>query len=125
MPRYEVWDKAKLGQRKGEAETVCYVIDTAIEASKALSKGSHTVNVYNAKKKDTANPYGIYEDVDVPNTFIVVERGDKQSSIRGFGIAGKYVAARDCKRCNNTGNDPNAYNVPCNSCKGAAYRPKV
>ena len=124
MARYEVWAKEKLGQRTGTAEIVCYVIDTAIREAETRSRGTHTISVYNSKKKDAAHPWGVNEDVEVPNTFIVVER-DKQSSIRGFGISGKYVAARDCKRCNNTGNDPNAYNMPCNSCQGAAYRPKV
>ena len=124
--RYEVWEKSKLATRHGQPDDVCYVIDTAQLSAVSLSKGTTTKKVYVAKK-DPKNPWGggNYEDVEEPNVYIVVARGDKQSEIRCFGIAGKLYAACDCKRCGNTGQDVNTYGISCSACKGAGYKPKV
>lgn len=122
--RYEVWDKTKIGQRNGLPDRVHYVIDTAMLSAIELSVGTTKKQVY---VPDKSNPWddGKYEEIEVPNAFAVVERGDKQSRIRGWGLAGVWRDAKDCKRCGNSGDDPNVYNLPCNSCKGASYSPKV
>lgn len=123
---YEVWEKSALGARKGVAVRVHYTLDSAIISAKELSNGSTATKIWNDKKKVAGQTYpGAYEDVDIPNAVAVVERSDKQSRVRGWGIDGKFIDAVDCKRCQNSGSDPNAYNLPCNSCKGSSYRPKV
>lgn len=64
-------------------------------------------------------------DIEIPNSFAVVERGDKQSVVRGYGIGGKWKDATDCKRCNNSGEETGAWGMPCNSCQGASFKPKI
>src|SRR5271154_6576742 len=122
---YEVWDKAKLGQRKALPDKTSYTIDSAMETAKVLSRGSTKKRVYNPKKKDPNSYVGGYDEVDIPNAFAVIDRGDKESRVRGWGINGVWFDARDCKRCANTGNDPTFYGDVCSSCKGSSYKPKT
>ena len=122
MTRYEIWKKADVGQSRGKpVEGPFYVIDTGIEVIKQASKGTYKSSVWNGK----SHPHGAYEDVELPNTLVLIERGDRQSSIRGFGIGGKWYAAVDCKRCQETGMDPNHYGMICKSCNGAGFKHKV
>lgn len=102
---------------------MCFVIDTAMLKAASMSRGTHTIPIWVPKKNNQWE--GTYEDVEVPNAFVVVERGDKQSSIRGWGIGGTWKVACDCKRCKNTGIDPNNAGLPCNSCKGASFKQAV
>lgn len=124
MLKYEVWNKTKLGSRSGLPERTHYMIDTSMESAKELSRGTHKQSVYNPNKKIPGQAWdGGYDEIQMPNMIAVIERGDKQSTIRGWGIAGKWKDACDCKRCNNTGEEPDG--VPCRGCSGASFKPSV
>jgi hypothetical protein len=130
MAKYEIWKKQNLSNRRGQAEASCYTLDVAMLKACELSAGSSKQSVWNPKKKNpNPSPWssaeGDYEEIDVPNACAVVERGDKQSHVRGWGLGGVWKDAKDCKRCNNSGQDVNSWNEPCSSCKGASFRPKV
>lgn len=120
---YQVWKKDNVSSRNKLPEAVHYVIDTAIETAKKLSKGTVKKSIYNPNKKNPGGWDGDYELVEMPNIFIVIEKGDKQSSVRGFGISGNWFDAKDCKRCSNSGESDDGF--PCNLCKGASFKPKV
>jgi len=123
---YEVWEKSKLATRKGLPDNTFMTLDMAMDSACTLSKGSKKQSVYNPKKKNPGISYeGGMEDVDIPNAYCVVDKDDKQSRVRGWGIGGRWYDARHCKRCNDTGQDVNVWGEPCSSCKGASYKPKV
>lgn len=123
---YQVWKKENLGGRKALPETTVYTLDSAIRISVDMSRGSTKKRVYNPNKHDAAVPWsGAYEEIDVPNSYCVVDKSDKDSRVRGWGVGGKWYDSRDCKRCGNTGEDVNVMGEPCNSCKGSSYKPKV
>jgi DnaJ-class molecular chaperone len=125
---YELWKKDQLGARKALAEESCYTLDVAIRRSCELSKGSTKKRVFIPKKHSASigiDCDGSYSEIDVPNAVAVIDKNDKQSRVRGWGINGVWFDARDCKRCNNTGQDVNVWGEPCSSCKGASFKPKV
>lgn len=117
---YELWEKEKISVRNGQPLDTVYTIDVGLLKAKSLSKGTHMASVFNPKK----GTWGSHEQVEVPNLVFLIERGDKQSRVRGCGVNGVWVDAKDCKRCKNTGEDPNDYGAPCISCKGASWRIK-
>jgi DnaJ-class molecular chaperone len=97
-----------------------------MEQAKDLSRGSTKKRVYNPKKKTAGVGWdGGYDEVEIPNAFAVIDRGDKESRVRGWGIGGKWYDARTCKRCDDTGQDPTFYGDICTACKGSSYKPKV
>lgn len=117
--RYEIWKKSDLGAMRGRPIEEFYTLDRAMQKAVSLSKGAEEdKRLWNEKTSS-------YDTVKSPLAFAVVERGDGQSRIRGYGIDNKFYDARDCKRCNNTGNDVNSWQLSCSSCKGASYAPKV
>lgn len=102
---YEIWKKSELGTSRGSAERTHYTLDASMQSAIELSRGSSKQEVYNYDPKD---PWGNNKiTIDIPNAFAVVDRGAKQSTIRGFGIGGKWYDSKDCKRCKSTGQDPN------------------
>lgn len=117
MIRYEVWDKSKYERSNAKPEDVFFVIDSAYDKAKDLSKGqTHTTKIY---KYDPSLPWSSQvEDVEIPNVFVVIEK-DKLVTLRGYGISGKLLFPKDCKRCYNSGVDQNHYGLPCNACSGA------
>jgi len=123
--KYEIFKKQDLATRKGLPISTHYTLDAAMETCKEKSKGTTKEKVYNEKLKTPSKPYGDYEEMDVPVMVALIERGDKQSRIRGWGINGKFHDAKDCKRCKGSGQDQNAWQLLCQSCAGAGYKPKV
>jgi hypothetical protein len=124
--KYEVIRKQDLGSRNGLPISTHYTLDSAMEACKKHSKGTSIQKVYNPKLKNPNNPWAdCYENIEVPDMVACIERGNKQSLIRGWGIGGKFLDAKDCRRCGSSGFDANMWNVPCRACGGASYRPKV
>lgn len=124
--KYELWKKDNLSGRHGQPESTYYTLDSAMLNARFLSKGITIKSVYNATKKVPGQRYdGGYDDVQVPNSLAVIERSDKQSIVRGYGIGGCWYDARDCKRCKNTGEDANNWGLTCASCKGSSFKPKV
>lgn len=123
---YEIWEKSTLATRKGLPVSVHYTPDVSYQEAVKLSRGTTVAKIFNPNKKVPGQIFGgTYEDVEVPKAFAVVEKGDRESRVRGWGINGKWVDARDCKRCSNSGQDPNSYQLPCGSCQGASYKPKL
>lgn len=130
---YEVWEKSKLATRKALADKTCMTLDVAMDTAVKLSKGTKKASVWNPKKKDASGAViksmyggtGGMEEVDVPNAYAVVDRDDKQSRVRGWGIGGKWYDAKICKRCDNSGQDPTSWQEPCSACRGASYTPKL
>lgn len=128
MSRYEVWKKEDVGSKRGMPAKEHYTLDEAMRTAKDLSKGSRTQQVWDSKKKDPAMKRwggGGYVDVDIPNSYAVVQRVDGPSLCRGWAVGGQWYDARDCKRCKNTGNDVNSPQEPCSSCRGSSYKPKI
>jgi hypothetical protein len=124
MAKFQVWSKDSIGKRTGLFAREHYTLDVAMDSAKELSQGSTKKQVWN---NDAKNPWGIgtMVDVEIPNAYAVIEKGDKQSRVRGWGIGGAWKDAVDCKSCKNSGDDSKNYNEPCFVCKGASYRPKV
>lgn len=123
MTKYQIWVKDKYGKRDGKPRDEFYTPDLAMAYATKNSQGEYKHRVFNDKKKDNFGG-GTWEEIDLPNVLVVVERGDKQSRVRGFGIGGKWFDARDCKRCTNSGTDPNHWGLPCGSCQGSSWRIK-
>jgi hypothetical protein len=124
---YEVWKKDTLASRKGTPARTHSTLDFGILSAKELSKGSEKKKIWDSLDKSapsTWGPGGMVE-VEIPFAYALVEKGGKESRIRGWGIGGKFIDARDCKRCSNSGHDASAYELPCNSCHGASYKPKI
>jgi hypothetical protein len=121
MP-FEIWKKDAIGGHHGKPERTHYTIDASILSAEELSVGNNKSQVW---EDDPKNPYsGKMVDIDVPNMIAVIER-DKQSVVRGWGIGGKWHPIKDCKRCNNTGQDNNSWGRMCAACSGCSYRPQV
>lgn len=123
MAQYEVWEKSTLGTSRGTAAKVFYTLGGAMQAAADLSKGSKQEKMWSYDFKHPDG--GTYETVDVPNAYAVIERGNKQSITRGWGVNGIWYDAKDCKRCKNSGMDARNYREFCYACKGASYKPKV
>lgn len=120
--RYELWKKDDLGQSRGKPiDGPFYVIDSGMAAAIRESRGTHKKQVWD----DKIGRFGGYNEIDLPNVVVLVERGDKQSFIRGFGIGGKWHVAVDCKRCNGSGVDVNHWGFDCKSCSGAGFKHRV
>lgn len=123
MAKFEVWKKEDVGQRNTLPTREHYTLDYAMDSAKELSKETTKTSIYVPSKTD---PWGgTNEDMEINSIFIVVERGNRQSTIRGIGSGGKWFDHRDCKRCGNSGNDKNVWGLPCASCNGASWTPKV
>lgn len=120
--KYEIWNKEDLTNRRGLPKHIHFTIDVAMDVAKELSKDIQKVSVwfsnYNASE-------GGYKEVIIPKSFAVIERSDRQSRIRGWGIGGKWKDACQCKRCSNSGREPSSFNEPCSSCMGASFNPKI
>ena len=114
--KYEVWLKSRYDKGNSLPEATFFVVDSAFDEAKRLSKGkSHTAKVW-SHKPTSANPwFGEYEDIELADVYIVVEK-DKLTRLRGYGIDGKLLAVKDCRRCQNTGNDTNNWGIPCAAC---------
>lgn len=128
MAKYQVWNKANIGGRNGTFDTEHFTLDMAMESAKKLSRGTTTKKKWNSKLNPNAQhswQSGGYEDVEIPNFYAVIERGDRVSTTRCWGIGGVLHSVMDCKKCNNDGIDVNDYDSPCPSCKGASYRAKI
>lgn len=126
--KYQCWEKSVIGTRTGTFASEHYTLDTAMESAKKLSRGTKTKQVWNPNKNpNAANPWqsGGYDDVEVPNYYAVIERGDRASTTRCWAIGGVIFDAKQCKRCNNTGEDQNTYGEVCPSCKGSSYQPRI
>jgi hypothetical protein len=126
---YEVWRKSDINNRKGSPARTHSTIDFGILSAKELSKGSEKKQIWDSKSKDVVpSPWGGsggMVEVEIPFAYALIEKGGKESRIRGWGIGGKFIDARDCKRCSNTGHDASAYELPCSSCQGASYKPNI
>lgn len=120
MSKFEVWKKQNLGQSRGLPERTHFVIDTAMFSVEELSIGSYDHTAYDYSKYPVTSIV-----VKIPNAYAIIERGNKQSECRGWGIGGKWYPAVNCKRCKNTGNDYKDWGLPCVACKGASFNPKV
>lgn len=121
--RYDVWLKSEYNSGNKKPIDTYYLLDTAIEAVKKLSKGqTHKASVWTAKI-NKANPWGSYEEVEQPNIYIVVSK-EKLTTLRGFGIDGKFLYPKDCKRCKDTGVDVNNWVLACAACDGAGFKLK-
>jgi hypothetical protein len=119
---YEVWEKAKL-IASDEPEDTCYVIDTGIDLCKKLSAGTMKKSIFVPKPGAIPGWWGIVEgthkDIFVPKAYALVEVISQ--SIVGWGIGGTYMSIRNCKRCQNSGEDGD---VVCPSCKGCSFNPR-
>jgi hypothetical protein len=127
MAKYEVWDKKDLGKHKALPKDTFFTIDNGIAAAKKLSIGTYEVDSWEPDKKD---PWGFGKPakITLPVMMALVERGDCQSVIRGYGINGVWKdVVTNCKRCGGSGTDQKngRWQDNCPSCKGASYRPKI
>jgi hypothetical protein len=124
MAKFEIWNREKLGGHQGLPEDAFYTLGRAMDEAKSKSKGTKSTSVWQTDPKD---PWGSGKplQVDIPKMFAVIERSDKASVIRGYGINGKWHDARDCKRCNNSGQNQKSWQEFCPSCNGASFKPKV
>jgi hypothetical protein len=124
MAIFEIWNREKLGKHQGLPDDTFYTLGKAMDVAKDFSKGTKKTSVWQPDPKD---PWGFGKqiEVDIPKMYAVVERSDKASNIRGYGINGKWFDARDCKRCNNSGQNQKSWQEPCPSCSGSSYKPQV
>lgn len=124
MAKFEVWNREKLGVNSGLPEDTFYTLGCAMDTARVKSKGTKQTSVL---QHDPNDPWGFGKNVqiDVPKMFAVIERSDKASVIRGYGINGKWFDARDCKRCNNSGQNQKSWQEFCSSCSGSSFKPKV
>ena len=120
--QYQVYEKAKYEAGNSKPLNVFFVIDSAYDEVKQLSKNkSHTVKTYRYDPKKPWNEQG-YEDVEVPDIYLVIEKG-KLTVLRALGVNGKIVWPVDCKRCTN-GVDVNDWQTPCRACNSGGYKIK-
>lgn len=115
--KYEIWRKSNWGNySKNKPEDVVFTLDTAIKKAEELSKklGNYDHQIYNWKT-------GQNEVCSVPNIVLVVERGGKTTRIRGIGSGGKFIYSRECKRCQNTGEDVQNWGLLCKACGSASF----
>ena|ERR1017187_6628914 len=116
---YEVWEKSKYDRGNNKPEATFFVIDSAFDEVKRLSKGkTHTSKTWVSKPNSTNPWHGEYAETELADVYIVVEK-NKLTTLRGYGISGKLLTPKDCKRCSNTGNDANNWGLPCAACSGA------
>ena len=101
--------------------------DFGILSAKELSKGSEKKKIWDNLDKSAPSSWGPggMVEVEIPFAYALIEKGGKESRIRGWGIGGQWRDTRDCKRCNNSGHDASAYELPCTYCQGASYKPKI
>lgn len=116
---FEVWEKTKYDRGNNKPEDTFFVVDSAYDKVKDISRGkSHKQTVWNSKIT-TGNPWGGgWEELELPNVFIVIMKA-KLVLLKAYGINGKLLFPKDCLRCGNTGNDTNCYGLPCAACGGA------
>jgi len=118
---YEVWEKIKYDHGNNKPEDTFFVVDSAYDKVKDLSKGkTQTKKIWAYGPATGTNPWGTssQEDIDQPDIFIVVEK-NKVTALRAYGISGKLLFPKDCKRCKNTGMDSNTWGLHCMACNGA------
>lgn len=120
---YEIWNKFEMHPGRSLPSAIHYTIDVAIETAKKLSRGTHKIKMWHPKSNSPMDMFdGEYVESEVPNAFCIVER-DGATTIRGWALNGRFEFAKDCKRCNNTGDDGLGH--PCKSCNGASFKPNI
>ena len=119
MAKYEVWKKLNINNRKALPEETFYTLDSAMSLSIAISKTKQTETKFDYSKY----PYRSFQE-EVPVDTLVIER-TTASKVRGFGIEGKWLDARECKKCSNSGVDQNDQSKSCPACKGSSWKPRI
>lgn len=118
MPKYEIWKKSDWDYGTKAPDDTATVIDVAIDKAKQLSKklGKYTTHLWSWKSKKD-------EEVEQDNIVVVIER-TATARVCGIASGGKWHWARDCKRCNNSGQDTQFWGLVCRACNGASIKAK-
>ena len=120
--KYEVWEQLQWNRSGAKPVATYYTIDIAIDAANKESKGkTHIQKIWNPKYDPNNIWGGAYEDLTLPDIFIVVERA-KLTTLRGVSVSGKFLYPKNCPRCNGTGNDVNVWGTICRACNFAGWK---